>query len=133
VSRRGIGILFDFLRAVVTAFFQPLVLEERSGDMWKATVKIIKKRAMLTSHRTGSDPTFLHGRWLQTLRVKVQMLNANEVEICMRYRDAYHTRSTTRNAGASVRRACVGAAGADGKPPRARSLERAGGVRQFRY
>jgi hypothetical protein len=30
-------------------------------------------------HRTGSDPTVLHRRWLQKMSVKVQVLNANLV------------------------------------------------------
>jgi hypothetical protein len=44
---------------------------------------------------------------LQTLSIKVQVLNANLVAMCMPYGDAYHTRSATRNAGASVQRAVV--------------------------
>jgi hypothetical protein len=35
------------------------------------------------------------------------MLNANLVAMCMPYGDAYHARSATRNAGASVQRAVV--------------------------
>jgi hypothetical protein len=83
------------------AFFQPLVLEARSGGMSKTTANIIKKHAMLAGQRMGSDPMFLH-RWLQKLSIKVQVLNANLVAMCMPYGDAYHTRSATRNAGASV-------------------------------
>jgi hypothetical protein len=41
-------------------------------------------------------------RWLQKLSSKVQELNANLVAMCMPYVDAYHTRSATRKAGASV-------------------------------
>jgi hypothetical protein len=41
------------------------------------------------------------------LGIKVQVLNANLVAMCMPYGDAYHTRSATRNAGASVQRAVV--------------------------
>jgi hypothetical protein len=50
---------------------------------------------------------FLHRRWLQKLSIKVQVLNANLVAMCMPYGDPYHTRSATRNAGASVQRAVV--------------------------
>jgi hypothetical protein len=89
------------------AFFQPLVLEARSGGMSKTTASIIKKHAMLAGHRMGSDPMFLHRRWLQKLSIKVQVLNANLVAMCMPYGDAYHTRSATRNAGASGQRAIV--------------------------
>jgi hypothetical protein len=53
----------------------------------------------------GSDPMFLHRRWLQKLSIKVQVINGNLVAMCMPYGDAYHTRSSTRNAGASVQRA----------------------------
>jgi hypothetical protein len=55
----------------------------------------------------GSDPMFLHRRWLQKLSIKVQVLNANLVAMCMPYGDGDHTRSATRNAGASVLRAVV--------------------------
>jgi hypothetical protein len=112
------------------AFFQPLVLEARSGGMSKTTANIIMKRAMLAGHRIGSDPMFLHRSWLQKLSIKVQVLNANLVAMCMPYGDAYHTRSATRNAGASVQRAVVGRQ-ADGKPPTASSSERAGGDRHL--
>jgi hypothetical protein len=84
------------------AFFQPLVLEVRSGGMYKTTANIIKKHAMLAGHRMGSDLMFLHRRWLQKLSIKVHVLSANLVAMCMSYGDAYHTRSATRNAGASV-------------------------------
>jgi hypothetical protein len=43
------------------AFFQPLVLEARSGGMSKTTAKIIRKHAMLAGHRMGSDPIFCIG------------------------------------------------------------------------
>jgi hypothetical protein len=89
------------------AFFQPLVLEGRSGGMSKTTANIIQKHAILAGHRMGSDPMFLHRRRLQKLSIKVQVLNANLVAMCMPYGDAYHTRSATRNAGASVQRAVV--------------------------
>jgi hypothetical protein len=89
------------------AVFQPPVLEARSGGLSKTTAKIIKKRAKLAGHRMGSDPMFLHRRWLQKLSIKVQVLNANRVAMCMPYGDAYHTRSATRNAGALVQRAVV--------------------------
>jgi hypothetical protein len=89
------------------AFFQPLVLEARMGGMSKTTANIIKKHAMLAGHRMGSGPMFLHRRWLQKLSIKVQVLNANLVAMCMPYGSAYHTRSATRNAGASVQRAVV--------------------------
>jgi hypothetical protein len=75
--------------------------------MSKTTANIIKKHAMLAGHRMGSDPVFLHRRWLQKLSIKVQVLNANLGAMCMPYGDAYHTRSVTRNAGASVQRAVV--------------------------
>jgi hypothetical protein len=71
------------------AFFQPLVLEARSGGMSKTTANIIKKHAMLAGHRMGSDPMFLHRRWFQNLSIKVQVLNTNLVETCMPYGDAY--------------------------------------------
>jgi hypothetical protein len=87
--------------------FKPLVLEAGSKGVSKTTAKIIEKHAMLVDHRTGSDPMFLHRRWLQKWSIKVQVLNANLVAICKSYVDAYHTRSGTRNAGASVRRAVV--------------------------
>jgi hypothetical protein len=48
---------------------------------------------------------FLH-RWLQKLSIK-KVLKANLVAMCMPYGDAYHTRSATRNAGASAWRAVV--------------------------
>jgi hypothetical protein len=89
------------------AVFQPLVLEARSAGVSKTTANIIKKHAMLAGHRMGSDPMFLHRRCLQKLSIKVQVLNANLVTMCMPYGDAYHTRSATRNAGASVQRAVV--------------------------
>jgi hypothetical protein len=88
-----------------SAFFQPLVLEPRSGGMSKTTANIIKKHAMLAGHRMGSDPMFQHRMWLQKLSIKVQVLNANLVTMCMQYGGAYHTSSATRNAGASVQRA----------------------------
>jgi hypothetical protein len=47
---------------------------------------------------------FLHRRWLQTLSIEVQLLNSNLVAMCVPYGDAYHARSATRNAGASVQR-----------------------------
>jgi hypothetical protein len=75
--------------------------------MSKTTANIIKKHAMLAGHRMGSDPMFLHRRWLQKLSIKVQVLNANLVAMCKPYGDAYHTRSATWNAGASVQRAVV--------------------------
>jgi hypothetical protein len=62
---------------------------------------------MLAGHRMGSDPMFLHRRWLQKLSIKVQVLYANLVAMCMPYGDAYHTRSATRDAGTSVQRAVV--------------------------
>jgi hypothetical protein len=89
------------------AVFQPPVLEARSGSMPKSIANIIKKHAMLAGHRMGSDPMSLHRRWLQKLSIKVQVLNANLVAMCMPSGDAYHTRSATRNAGASVQRAVV--------------------------
>jgi hypothetical protein len=89
------------------AFFQCLVLEASSGGMFKIKANIIKKHAMLAGHRMGSDPMFLHRRWLQKLSIKVQALNANLVALCMPYGDAYLTRSSTRKAGASVQRAVV--------------------------
>jgi hypothetical protein len=52
----------------------------------------------------GSDPFFCTGVVAET-SIKVQVLNANLVAMCMPYGDAYHTRSVTRNAGASVQRA----------------------------
>jgi hypothetical protein len=61
------------------AFFQPLVLEARSGGMSKTPANIIKKHAMLAGHRMGSDPMFLHRSWLQKLSINVQVLNANLV------------------------------------------------------
>jgi hypothetical protein len=61
------------------AFFQLLVLEARSGAVSKTTANIIEKHAMLAGHRMGSDPMFLHRRWLQKLSIKVQVLNANLV------------------------------------------------------
>jgi hypothetical protein len=75
--------------------------------MSKTTANIIKRHAILAGHRMGSDPMFLHSRWLQKLSIKVQVLNANLVGMCMPYGDAYHTRSATRNAGASVQRAAA--------------------------
>jgi hypothetical protein len=83
-------------------YFQPLVLEARSGGMSKTTANISKKHAMLAVHRLCSDPMFLHRRWLQKLSIKVQVLNLNLVATCMPYGDAYYTRTETRNAGASV-------------------------------
>jgi hypothetical protein len=75
--------------------------------MSKTTANIIKKHAILAGHRMGSDPMFLHRRWLQKLSMKVQVLNANLVAMCMPCGDAYHTRSATRKAGASFQRAVV--------------------------
>jgi hypothetical protein len=89
------------------AFFQPLVVEARPGGMSETTTKIIGKHVMLAGHRMGSDPMFLHRRWLQKLSIKVQVLNANLVATCMPYGDAYYTRSATRNAGARVQHAVV--------------------------
>jgi hypothetical protein len=71
------------------AFFQPLVLEALLGGMPKTTAKIFKKRSMLPGHRMGSDPMFLHRRWLQKLTIKVQVLNENLVATCAPYGDAY--------------------------------------------
>jgi hypothetical protein len=62
---------------------------------------------MLAGHRMGSDPVCLHRNWLKKLSIKVQVLNANLVAMCMPYCDAYHTRSATRNAGASAQRAVM--------------------------
>jgi hypothetical protein len=78
------------------AVFQPLVLEARSGGMSKTTANVIKKHAMLAGRRMGSDPMVLHRRWLRKLSFKDQVLNANQVAMCMPYGDAYHTRSVTR-------------------------------------
>jgi hypothetical protein len=75
--------------------------------MSKTTAKIIKKHAVLAGNRMGSDPMFLHSRWLQKLSIKVQVLNAYLVAMCILYRDAYHTTSATWTAGASVQRAVV--------------------------
>jgi hypothetical protein len=55
----------------------------------------------------GSGPMFLHRRWLQKLSIKVLVLNANLVAMCIPYGDAYRTRSATRNACASFQRAVV--------------------------
>jgi hypothetical protein len=52
------------------AFFQPLVLEACSAGMSKTTANIIKKHAMLAGDRMGSDPMFLHRRWLQKLSIQ---------------------------------------------------------------
>jgi hypothetical protein len=41
------------------------------------------------------------------LSINVQVLNANLVATCVPYGDAYHPRSATRNAGASVQHAVV--------------------------
>jgi hypothetical protein len=116
----------------VGAFFQPLVLEARSGGKSKTTAKIIKKHAMLEGHRMGSDTMFLHRRWLQKLSIKVQVLNANFVAICMPYGDACHTMFFSP---AKCRRFVPtrgrGAAGADGKPPAASGSKRAGGDGHF--
>jgi hypothetical protein len=75
--------------------------------MSKTTAKFIKNHAMLAGHRMGSDPMVLHRRWLQELSIKVELINANPIAMCMPYGDAYHTRSVTRNAGALVQRAVV--------------------------
>jgi hypothetical protein len=75
--------------------------------MSKTTSKIIKKHAMLAGHRMGSDPTFLPWRRRQKLGIKVQILHANLVAMCMPYGDAYHMRSAPRNAGAFVQHAVV--------------------------
>jgi hypothetical protein len=75
--------------------------------MSKTTTKIIKKHAMLAGHRMGTDPMFLHRSWLQKLGIKVQVLNANLLAMCMPYGDAYHTGSAARNAGALVQHAVV--------------------------
>jgi hypothetical protein len=77
------------------------------GGHVQSTANIIKKHAMLAGHRMGSNPMFLYRRWLQKLSIKVQVLIANLVAMCMPFGDAYHTRSAIRNAGASVQRACV--------------------------
>jgi hypothetical protein len=50
---------------------------------------------------------FLHRRRLQKLGIKVQVLNANFIAVCMPYGDAYHASSAPRNAGASVQHAVV--------------------------
>jgi hypothetical protein len=81
------------------------VLEAHAGGVSKTTAKIIKNHAILAGHRTGSASMFLHRRWLQKLRIKVQELNANLISIYVPYIDAYNTRSATRKAGASVQRA----------------------------
>jgi hypothetical protein len=75
--------------------------------MSKTTANIIKKHAMLADHKMGSDPMFLHRRWLQKLSIDVLVLNVNLVAMCMPYGDPYQTRSATRNAGASVQRTAV--------------------------
>jgi hypothetical protein len=54
----------------------------------------------------GSDPTFLHRRWRQKLGIKVQVLHANLVAMCM-YGDAYHMMSAPRNAGELVQHPVV--------------------------
>jgi hypothetical protein len=77
------------------------------GGMSKTTAEITKKHAMLAGHRMGTEPMFLHRRWLQKLSIKVQVLNASLVGMCMPYGDAYHTRSGPRNAGALVQHAVV--------------------------
>jgi hypothetical protein len=61
--------------------FKPLVLEAGSKGVSKTIAKIIEKHAMLVDLWTGSDPMFLHRRWLQKLSIKVQVLNANLVAI----------------------------------------------------
>jgi hypothetical protein len=43
------------------AFFQPPVLEARSGGMSTSTAKIIKKREMLASHRITPAPGYCMG------------------------------------------------------------------------
>jgi hypothetical protein len=88
----------------------------------KTTARIIKKHAMLAGHRTGSDPMFLHMRWLQKLGNKVQVLNAN---LCMASVDAYPTKSPARNASVGST-CCRAAVVADGTPPTASCSERAG-------
>jgi hypothetical protein len=52
-----------------------------------------------------SKSTYFQNIILTKLSSKVQVLNANLVATCMPYGDAYHKRSATRNAGASVQRA----------------------------
>jgi hypothetical protein len=77
---------------------------------------------------------FLQRRWLQKLSIRVQVLNANLVALCRPYGDAYHTRSATRNTGASVQRAVVvrqAPMGRDLESPTASSSERAGGDRHL--
>jgi hypothetical protein len=83
------------------------VLDARLGGTSKTTANIIKKHAVLAGHRMGFHPMFLLRRSLQKLSMKVQVLNANLVAMCMPCGDAYHTRSATQNAGASVQRAVV--------------------------
>jgi hypothetical protein len=89
----------------------------RAVDCSKSA-NIIKKHAMLAVHRMGPNPLFPHRRWLQKLSIKVQVLNANLVAMCMPYGDAYHTRSATRNAGASVQRGFVVRQAQMGRHPR---------------
>jgi hypothetical protein len=50
---------------------------------------------------------FLYRRLLQKSSIKVQVLNANLVAMCMPYGDVYHTRSATRNAGALFQHAAL--------------------------
>jgi hypothetical protein len=73
---------------------------------------------------------FLHRRWLQKLSIKVQVLNANMVAICMPYGEASHEVSHAECKRLGSAR-CCGAAVADGNPPTASSSERAGGDRHL--
>jgi hypothetical protein len=84
--------------------------------MPKTTAHIFKKYAILEGHRTGSDPMFLHR--LQKLTIKIHLLNANLVAMCMPHGDTYHTKSATQKAGASVQRAVVERQSQVGSHPR---------------
>jgi hypothetical protein len=95
--------------------------------MSKTTAKIIKKHAILAGHWLRPHVS----AWLRKLSIKVLVLNAILVAMCMPHGDTYHTRSSTRNAGASVQRAFVARQAQPGRLPRpvARNVQAAIGIK----
>jgi hypothetical protein len=91
-----------------TFLFLPYRLQYKDmGSLLLSNCHSLEMNYRTGGHRTGSDPTFRHRRWLQEMRMKVQVLNANLVPMYMPYGDEYHTSSATRSASALVLRPVV--------------------------
>jgi hypothetical protein len=89
----------------VGAFFHPPVFRVALGEHIQDHSQDHQEACDADGSLNGIRPHV--SSQLQKLNIKVQVLNANLVAMCMPYGDAYHTRSPPRNAGTSVQSAVV--------------------------